>query len=486
MKELAEIVTDALVERETRIRQGKVTSIQAGPPRTITVNISGTDYPNIRCMSHVNPVVAENVWMLDMGIGRWLIFGTTSNSLTRTDYVKLAGDTMTGTLTVPTVVGSSQIQLPTGGNSLIFGTDGSYLSFHSAGFASRRGYLQGNAAGVILSSESGALSLAGSGGLNLSGGRVDFGSQAIQSLTSIGMNGSISFANANPSITASSYITMSGGLFVSGGTLYSGAVIQARGGIYNDSGAGAPGVRINGDGSGYASGWTQVQLQVMETSGAQHCAISLYNGPGAPIIRTYGPFGELFDFLNNPNTNYVALRASAFTVTTSSRDTKIEVREAEDEELLRIASELKTHRYKQSIRPQTLRPTERFKDIAARWVAMGHSPLSVSKNCVESCDHDCSVDECTGTTESPCMITLNDTHRWGFMAEHVAAATNEPVWVDEEGKPNGYDAAQIAALAFGGVGALLRRIEVLEARLQILEPRTNGSTNGHSTTKEFA
>lgn len=80
MKSLTELVTDAVSDREARIRQGKVISVTAGPPRTLTVDISGVSYPSIRCMDHVVPVVGEGVWMLDMGIGRWLCFGTSSTS----------------------------------------------------------------------------------------------------------------------------------------------------------------------------------------------------------------------------------------------------------------------------------------------------------------------------------------------------------------------------------------------------------------------
>jgi hypothetical protein len=92
-------------EGQLRSRQGKVVSIQTGPPRTITVTVSGQNIAGVRVMDHVDPTVNEGVWLLDMGNGRWLCYGTNSNSQTRGQFVKAAGDTMTGALTVTDVIG---------------------------------------------------------------------------------------------------------------------------------------------------------------------------------------------------------------------------------------------------------------------------------------------------------------------------------------------------------------------------------------------
>jgi hypothetical protein len=63
------------------------------------------------------------------------------------------------------------------------------------------------------------------------------GDVTVSSNTTIGSNGNVNFAQANPVIRASSYLQMPGGLYVSGGTLYAQNQAQFRGGIRNDTGA---------------------------------------------------------------------------------------------------------------------------------------------------------------------------------------------------------------------------------------------------------
>ena len=60
---------------------------------------------------------------------------------------------------------------------------------------------------------------------------------AITSSGGVSIGGQLSFIQANPTISASSYIGLPGGLYVSGGTLYSQVIIYARGGLANDSAA---------------------------------------------------------------------------------------------------------------------------------------------------------------------------------------------------------------------------------------------------------
>jgi hypothetical protein len=51
------------------------------------------------------------------------------------------------------------------------------------------------------------------------------------------MTSNLSFASANPTISASSYFIAPGGAYFNSGTVYTEAAIQARGGIHNDSGS---------------------------------------------------------------------------------------------------------------------------------------------------------------------------------------------------------------------------------------------------------
>ena len=59
--------------------------------------------------------------------------------------------------------------------------------------------------------------------------------------------------------------------------------------------------------------------------------------------------------------------------------------------------------------------------------------------------------------------------RLGLIAEHLHDHLPDSVFYGEDELPAGYDLDQIAAVAFGGVGALLRYVQALEARIERLE-----------------
>lgn len=385
-------------------------------------------------------------------------------------FVKKAGDTMTGSLTVPAMTATGLIQSSVGGEGIRFAAASGYIAWFNGGV--REGYLQGNSNGMVLNSENGQLlSLLGTG-CNWAGGRFDFGGNNIQGIAAISLSGNINFGNANAVLSAGSYLQFPGGIYISGGLSYHEANIRARGGVSNDSGAGAPGVRINGSGGNYASGWAYDQVQVCDTSGAQHSSCCFYTGPTAPMLRAYGPFGERIDFLNNPNTAYCQICAGAFTVQSSQR-IKQDIVRIEDERLLEMVSEVSTHQFLPKTRPMILPLTDRFMDINARWVARGKYPLTPTIICYEIVGepHDCDNPKhnCHGAPDHPCPVTVNDTRRYGIIAEHLQEYIPEAVCYGEDNLPEGYDVDQIAAMAFGSIGAVVRYVAKLEARIGQLE-----------------
>jgi hypothetical protein len=62
--------------REAVMRYALVTAVQAGPPRTATVNLGGTVYTGVLLATHVTAVVNGGLWIADMGMGRWLGIAT--------------------------------------------------------------------------------------------------------------------------------------------------------------------------------------------------------------------------------------------------------------------------------------------------------------------------------------------------------------------------------------------------------------------------
>lgn len=91
---LPSIINDLQDKREAIVRQGKVTAVAAGPPRSATVLVAGATLAGVRCMDHVDLVVNEGVYILDLGPGRWIIIG--SNSSVQTGGARWQGSSYFG------------------------------------------------------------------------------------------------------------------------------------------------------------------------------------------------------------------------------------------------------------------------------------------------------------------------------------------------------------------------------------------------------
>lgn len=321
--------------------------------------------------------------------------------------------------------------------------------------------------GTIQATAAGQLVMNGNGGaiyIRTGGVRIEFDDAGIA------VNGNIAFYPANPTISAASYIVMPGGLYVSGGTLYVAGVIQARSTIQNDQGVPVTIYRDQGGSHVYSD--QQLQCRSDQSDGNQQTGMSFWcvNSGSAPIWRSFGPFGDRLDCLNSNNSAYAPLQASAFNVISTER-AKIELAQVDDARLLQLVSSVRTHRFRNRVRPVTIRPTERFTSAARRWEARGHKPLTLTSRYTFHADHDCEVDNCAGSSADPCPITLNDTHRLGLIAEHVHQVAPEITDLDEQAAPAALAVDQVAAVAFGAVGALLRYVQALEARIGLLETK---------------
>lgn len=284
-------------------------------------------------------------------------------------------------------------------------------------------------------------------------------------------NGNLRFDTANPYIYAPSYIIIPNGLYVSGGSTYLTGYLEARGGIQNDSTnplyiyGGTAMVTDFYSSNKSAGAYNTQQIKINNSSNAEAGLTCWNQGYGsAPIMRNYGPFGERWDFLNSPNSAYVGLNASAFTVTSSLR-IKRDIIELRDGELLAAMSHIRVRAFWPKIGPQVQRPTERFRTLNERWQAHGRKPLRLTGDHTEPHDHDCAIDNCN----DPCPVAMNHRERYGLIAEDLWEHLPNTVSRGEDGLPEGYDVDQIAALAFGGVGALARLVAQLHQRVTELE-----------------
>lgn len=169
-------------------------------------------------------------------------------------------------------------------------------------------------------------------------------------------------------------------------------------------------------------------------------------------------FTTLIDILNLSGAAHAEIKASAFTVVSTERE-KIDVAVLDDARLLDLVREVRAHTFKYKMRPQTS-----LADPKGR--RRGTTQPRITR------DHDCALDDCAGTTDNPCMMMVNDTHRFGLIAEHVHKVAPELTNVDADHLPDSIAVDQVAAAAFGAVGALLRKVELLEQRIVTLEGLT--------------
>ena len=220
--------------------------------------------------------------------------------------------------------------------------------------------------------------------------------------------------------------------------------------------------------AGVGGNYTQAQVRAEESAAAAggQCAISFHN-PGnavAPQLRNYGPFGNRLDCVDAFNTAYGSFAAAAFTVISSERF-KDNIEAPSDTDLLQLAKQVKGARFRNNTRPQVIETTSRFRDVNRRWVSSGRAPLRPADRHLtgDRCDHICGDGYCTGTSEQPCAVVANDTHRYGLIAEELFKVMPEAVNLDPDGRPESYNVDQVAALALAAVAALTRRLDALEA-----------------------
>ena len=482
MTDLSNIILENKQERETRMRQGKVVSIQAGPPRTLTVDISGVNYPGIKVMDHVNPTVGEGIWIMDMGIGRWLCFGTSTSSAVPSTgpNVLKAGDTMTGALTVPgvSISGAAQISLPGGGNSIAFATDGSYISWYNAGFANRRGYLQGNAGGMILSSESGVLSLTGSGGINFSGGRVDFGGYALTGTSGVingytmstGVIGNRIVCTDSSGYIVGNYFNMTAGDSASACDRFvgrnSGSDLYLRW-MYN--------MMVPGQlGSTYWGGTSYSVGAIFANPASQYAQMGFHPGGVAGSIRIANNFG-VFAFVDVPGTAYYPIYASAFTVNSRRANKQdIEPWPAKAKSLgaaantmtaLGLVKELEIVSFRRRHDEYML---EAWKGTRRARAHLRLNEFRKNRGLAQYPyrQHDCDDSDCIGTSEAPCPWYRNwEQPHLGLIVEDTVGVAPEIVWMEEDGLPGGIDVHSHVGLLHAAIKELEQRVQELEEQL---------------------
>ena len=194
-------------------------------------------------------------------------------------------------------------------------------------------------------------------------------------------------------------------------------------------------------------------------------------------VRNYGPEGTTLGFANSANTAFIPIRASAFTVMSTIR-IKQDIEAVEDADAIGLAEKFLLTSFLPKVRPENVHLSEQFIAKNAEWIAASpeNEELTPEAEDWESHDHDCTTDPCDGDADNPCQVCVNDTRRFGGLAEWWGDVAPEQVNFDGEGIADSIDMDQVATTALGATGALSRKltaametIDSLQSRLAALE-----------------
>lgn len=233
---------------------------------------------------------------------------------------------------------------------------------------------------------------------------------------------------------------------------------------------------IEAGGLNFGNDWPRSQLVVFDNGASNgQASISFWNQAGlAPILRQLysNSYGERLDVVNSGNTIYAGFGAAAYNTYSTIRAKDLIEEDDIDEKLLNKVAKSQTRRYKYKQGPTIIRPTERFKDINARWTAKGKTALSLTGKNTRVVDHDCSEDHCDGTPENPCMIMRNfNTGSLGLIAEEHYKDFPEHVSLDKDGIPEMIDISQLSMTTMGALGALVRKMGKMQEHIKALEDK---------------
>ena len=261
---------------------------------------------------------------------------------------------------------------------------------------------------------------------------------------------------------------VSGALLVSGGATMSSGItttaISMSGGLTTSSQ-----ITINHTGGSSPVSWSAQEI-VMQGSPNVGIAFHVPAYFYAPYLRNYQGLYRI-DCVDSGGGAYATLGAAGY-YTDSTIEVKESVVRPNDDELLQRLFWTVAKKYDMKPRRKSIRPTTRFKDVNARWVAKGHSPLDPYPNHYTMEDHDCTIDECEGDADHPCRLLLEDKNRIGLIAEEVHELFPEITSCDfETGAPQGLFVEQMAALGVGGLAALIRTMTSVVMRVDALEAK---------------
>lgn len=348
-------------------------------------------------------------------------------------YVRKTGDTMTGQLTINR--GPSQLQLALVG-------DNSYQGWYSDDGNSRRGYIQGSSTGLYIRSEAGpavmegpGVELVANGSNNVKlrvGAQENFVCTPTQNTSGVVLN-AVALHTWGQVPGSAPY-----GLTVDNGSIRTGDMVDSTKPMTN---------------------WTDCGLRVFQQSVAGGIAI---HAPGmAPILGAANSLGERLRCLNNPNTGYIPIAASAFE-TNSTITSKRDVRPLRDRERVIVH-----HPIDADVAPQpdvmALRPIAYRPVIPAMRIAPTEgeyetvNPFDDATWRSEPCDPD-SVFGREGLRE-----------RLGLIAEEVQHVIPSAVSHDIDGNAIGIDYAQVTVALLDHVQRMTDEISTLRYRVAELE-----------------
>lgn len=405
-----------------------------------------------------------------------------------TPFLPLAGGTISGALTVTgattlssvaaTTVGisgaltvgglathSSRIDINTAGaESLRLITDASFIAWYNSTLSSRRGYMQGNAAGLIVNSETGTLDLRGISGVTING-----------TLRFLGFTPTLfvsdnSWVRASPNFFTTGIVGGDGGLSAKGGGSLGGYVAGYFAGSVGMTDTLAVTNQVTGwqmIGSRSSTGGGYTTSALWANPGGGLASVSLHCGGVAPMMGAVNGFGnQVFsrDASFNPTSgNYTAVGF----LSDSSRRWKRNI--ADWPMRAAGAAVLGALDLVARLRPVTWE--SRFEDAEIpkgrrndAWQRLNNFNRARGLPDYKLPAHDCVVHDCAGDGANRCCrYTDRNKARIGFIAEEVHEVIPSAIMFDDEFKPAGIDLVQMLAVALAAVKELGEQVAELRA-----------------------
>lgn len=210
--------------------------------------------------------------------------------------------------------------------------------------------------------------------------------------------------------------------------------------------------------------WNNSAIQAIPFAG--NAQITFHTGSNAPIHGAVNGLGENQYFRNS---NFAAGTSNCYSAAwgiDSSRRFKKNINDwpmksagAAVQPVTQLIAKLRTV----SFHPKAIDPDLGGERRSMAWIRLNKIREKQGREPYEMPHHDCSIHNCTGTADDPCVRKLNwDRPRLGFIAEEVQEIFPEATPLDKDKLPEAVELGNMMAIVVAGLQEIIERVNALE------------------------